>query len=265
MGSTQPLVGADHPGDPAANGAQPALRRPSRPVRADAVAGESGALCRVHRSCEPMGTQQRRSGDPGDDGAVAADVVGRRQPAGRQAEDAAEVGGVADERGHGRDSGADEPHGPVAPQHCAGRKGEDMTTPPLPVWYPGRSGVPGIAVASLQPQDDPFYSYTGSTPLESITPGTVLNTRRFHYHLFGFPTLLETTPLLYRSTSQTGKPPVNVTSIIAPPIQFDETKVISYQSAYDSLNRNDEPSYAIWGGLRLGGLIPNVEAAVFGP
>src|SRR5277367_1217232 len=140
-----------------------------------------------------------------------------------------------------------------------------MTTPPLPAWYPGRSGVPGIAVAPLQPQDDSFYSYTGSTPLESIAPGAVLNTRRFHYHLFGFPTLLETTQLLYRSTSQTGKPTVNVTSVIKPPFQFDATRVISYQSAYDSLNRNDEPSYAIWGGLRLGGVIPNVEAAVFGP
>src|ERR1700677_1358271 len=140
-----------------------------------------------------------------------------------------------------------------------------MTTPPLPVGYPGRSGVPGIAVASLQPQDDPFYSYTGSTSLDSIAPGTVLNTRRFHYHLFGFPTLLETTQLLYRSTSQTGKPTVNVTSVIKPPFKFDATRVISYQSAYDSLNRNDEPSYAIWGGLRLGGVIPNGDAAVVGP
>jgi hypothetical protein len=140
-----------------------------------------------------------------------------------------------------------------------------MNAPVQPGWYPDRSGAPGIAVAALQPKDDPFYSYTGPQSLESIAPGTVLKTRSFHYHTFGFPTLLETTQLLYRSTSQTGKPTVNVTSIIQPPIQFDETRVISYQSAYDSLNRNDEPSYAISGGLRLGGLIPNVEAAVFGP
>jgi hypothetical protein len=138
-----------------------------------------------------------------------------------------------------------------------------MVAPVQPGWYPDRSNAPGIAVVTPQPKDDPFYSYTG--PLDGIAPGTVLNSRSLRYHLFGFPTLLETTQLLYRSTSQTGKPTVNVTSIIAPPIQFDETKVISYQSAYDSLNRNDEPSYAIWGGLRLGGLVPNVEAAVFGP
>jgi Secretory lipase len=138
-----------------------------------------------------------------------------------------------------------------------------MVAPVQPGWYPDRSNAPGIAVATPQPKDDPFYSYTG--PLDGIAPGTVLNSRSLRYHLFGFPTLLETTQLLYRSTSQTGKPTVNVTSVIKPPIRFDEAKVISYQSAYDSLNRNDEPSYAIWGGLRLGGLIPNVEAAVFGP
>ncbi len=136
-----------------------------------------------------------------------------------------------------------------------------MTGPLQPGWYPG--DVPSLGVVTPQPKDDSFYSYTGA--LDGVAPGTVLKTRSFRYRIFGLPTLLETTQLLYRSTSQTGKPTVNVTSIIKPPIQFDHTRVISYQSAYDSLNRNDEPSYAIWGGLRLGGLIPNVEVAVFGP
>ena len=138
-----------------------------------------------------------------------------------------------------------------------------MTGPLEPHWYPNRADVPVVATVTAQPKDDPFYSY--AEPLDSIAPGPMLKTRSFRYHVFGFPTLLETTQLLYRSTSQTGKPTVNVTSIIKPPIQFDATKVISYQSAYDSLNRNDEPSYAISGGLRLGGVVPNVEVAVFGP
>jgi hypothetical protein len=140
-----------------------------------------------------------------------------------------------------------------------------MTAPLQPGWYPYRTGASGLAAAALQPKDDPFYSYTGPPPLETIAPGKALKTRSFPYHIFGFPTPLQTTQLLYRSTSQTGKPTINVTSVVRPPIQFDETRVISYQSAYDSLNRNDEPSYAIWGGLRLGGVVPNVEAAVFGP
>lgn len=136
-----------------------------------------------------------------------------------------------------------------------------MTTPP----QAGRNGTRDIGIAAPPPKDDPFYSYTGALPLESIPPGAVLKSRSFHYHLFGFPTLLNTTQLLYRSTSQIGKPTVNVTSLISPPIRFGKERVISYQSAYDSLNPNDEPSYAISGGLRLGGLIPNVELGVFGP
>ena len=139
-----------------------------------------------------------------------------------------------------------------------------MTTSPQPAgWYPDPSGTPAQIVAP-HPKDDPFYSYAGSTPLASIAPGTVLATRSIAYHILGVPTSLKTTQLLYRSTSQTGNPTVNVTSVIQPLSQRDKTKVVSYQSAYDSLNRNDEPSYAISGGLTLGGIVPNVELAVFG-
>lgn len=41
--------------------------------------------------------------------------------------------------------------------------------------------------------------------------------------------------------------------------------MVSYQSAYDSLNQNHEPSYAIRGGFTLGGVINNVEVVVFPP
>jgi hypothetical protein len=137
-----------------------------------------------------------------------------------------------------------------------------MTEPQQPTgWYPDPGREPGMAVP--QPKDDQFYDYTDS--LESILPGTVLKTRSFAYRAFGVPTWLKATQLLYRSTSQTGNPTVNVTSVIHPPDQDDKTKVVSYQSAYDSLNQNDEPSYAISGGVTLGGLVPNVELAVFGP
>jgi Secretory lipase len=120
---------------------------------------------------------------------------------------------------------------------------------------------PFTPAATPQPKDDPFYKYTDSKPLPDILPGTVLKTRSFRDQIFG----TIRTQLLYRSTSQTGTPTVNVTSVIQPPIQPDKTKVLSYQSAYDSLNQNDEPSYAIRGGLTLGGVINNVEAVVFGP
>ena len=140
-------------------------------------------------------------------------------------------------------------------------------TGPLPPqgWYPDPAAQ-GLAPEALapKPQDDPFYKYSGSTPLASIEPGTVLATRSIPYHILGIPTALKTTQLLYRSTSQTGEPTVNVTSVIQPLGQRDKTRVISFQSAYDSLNRNDQPSHAIAGGLTFGGIVPNVELAVFG-
>src|SRR5258705_11002143 len=141
-----------------------------------------------------------------------------------------------------------------------------MTGPLLPQgWYPDPAAY-GLAPEALapKPQDDPFYKYSSSPPLASIEPGTVLATRSIPYHILGIPTALKTTQLLYRATSQTGKPTVNVTSVIQPLVQRDKTRAISFQSAYDSLDRNDQPSHAIAGGLTFGGIVPNVELAVFG-
>lgn len=125
--------------------------------------------------------------------------------------------------------------------------------------------VPSLAAAATPPAQDPFYSYTGSTPLQNIAPGTVLKTRNLAYHAVGVPLPLKTTQLLYRSASQTGQPTVNVTSIVQPLFQLSKRNVVSYQSAYDSLSQNDEPSYAISGGVTLGGLLPSVETALFLP
>jgi hypothetical protein len=130
-------------------------------------------------------------------------------------------------------------------------------------WFPDPS-VPPAGVLSITPKEDHFYTYTGSKPLAQIPPGTVLATRSIPYHILGVPTLLKTTQLLYRSTSQLNEPTVNVTSVIQPVGHADKTKVISYQSAYDSLNRDDEPSNAISGGLTFGGIVSNVELVVFG-
>ena len=144
-----------------------------------------------------------------------------------------------------------------------------MTTPPPPeAFYSVASALPvqmePARALPPQPKDDPFYTYSGTTPLEQHPPGAVLATRSVPYHILGLPTPLKTTQLLYRSTSQTGKATANVTSVIQPLVQPDTTRIVSYQSAYDSLNRSDEPSYAINGGLTLGGLVTSVELAVFG-
>ena len=79
------------------------------------------------------------------------------------------------------------------------------------------------------PEQDPFYDYTGSTPLANIAPGTVLKTRTLRYHVAGIPLPVKAVQLLYRSTGSNAQPTVNVTSVLLPPISFGTPKIVAYQ------------------------------------
>jgi hypothetical protein len=78
------------------------------------------------------------------------------------------------------------------------------------------------------PLDDAFYQYTGATPLAQIRPGTVLKTRTLPYHIIGLALPIQTTQLLYRTTSQIGTPEVSVTSVIKPLAPNGTPKLIAY-------------------------------------
>jgi hypothetical protein len=123
--------------------------------------------------------------------------------------------------------------------------------------------APG-ARAAIPPEQDPFYKYEGSKPLASIAPGTVLKTRTVRLHIEGIELPITAVQLLYRSTSELGKPTVNVTSVLLPPLKLSDS-VISYQSFYDSLNTEDDPSYAISGGVHSGGEIAQAESVLISP
>ena len=125
--------------------------------------------------------------------------------------------------------------------------------------------VPTTADAGSNPLSSPFYRYDGAVPLAKIKPGTVLKTRTVPYHIAGLPLPIQATQLLYRSTSQTGKPTVNVTTVVRPLVPVGKPKLIAYQSFYDSLNPADQPSAAIAGGVGLGGSIAYVETLLFAP
>ncbi|WP_020661592.1 lipase family protein [Amycolatopsis benzoatilytica] len=118
--------------------------------------------------------------------------------------------------------------------------------------------LPGVASA------DSFYQYDGSAPLSSYAPGTVLKTRTLSYHVFGIPTPVQATQLLYRTSDAQGRATANVTSVVRNPVN-PNGKAISYQSAYDSLNPADSPSRAIAGDVRLGGVLPNAESLLIAP
>ena len=107
---------------------------------------------------------------------------------------------------------------------------------------------------------DSFYSYDGSVPLSSIAPGTVLKTRTLQYRIEGIPTPVTAIQLLYRTTNALGQPTANVTSVVRS-LTGQSTKAVSYQSFYDSLNPQDEPSKAIEGDVSLGGTIATFESA----
>jgi len=124
--------------------------------------------------------------------------------------------------------------------------------------------APG-ARAALPPQQDPFYTYEAKTPLKDIAPGTVLKTRTVPVHVVGIELPLSAVQLLYRSTSELGKPTVNVTSVLLPPLKGLTSSVLSYQSFYDSLSTEDDPSYAISGGDPTGGEIAQVESVLVAP
>ena len=124
-------------------------------------------------------------------------------------------------------------------------------------------GVPA-ARAAVSPEQDPFYKYEGKPRLNRIAPGTVLKTRTVPFHVVGLEVPITAVQLLYRSTSAVGKPTVNVTSVLLPPVKLSTT-VLSYQSFYDSLSTEDDPSYAISGGVTMGGEIPQVESVLISP
>ncbi|WP_441247006.1 lipase family protein [Kitasatospora sp. McL0602] len=128
---------------------------------------------------------------------------------------------------------------------------------------PSTAKASAVAPSAARASDS-FYSYTGSEPLASFAPGTVLKTRTLPYHLVGLPTPVTAIQLLYRTTDAQGRPAANVTTVVRS-LTGDGSKAVSYQSFYDSLSPEDGPSRAIAGNLSLGGVIPNVEALFIVP
>jgi hypothetical protein len=97
------------------------------------------------------------------------------------------------------------------------------------------------------PSSDPFYSYTGS--IAGFAPGTVLRHRTVT--LVGFATgSTNATQVLYRTTDELGHPSLAVATVIPPAsgASAGPTRIVSYQTAYDTLGVKCDPSYAFRGG-----------------
>jgi hypothetical protein len=98
------------------------------------------------------------------------------------------------------------------------------------------------------PHDDPFYTYTGSTPLKQIAPGTVLKTRSVRVGVPGSGQgVLPGTQLLYRTQDEQKRPTVTVTTVVNPSGQAN-LGLVAYLSFYDALGDICSPSYTLQGG-----------------
>jgi hypothetical protein len=146
-----------------------------------------------------------------------------------------------------------------------------MSTIPRLLRVTAVAAAAGLAVASgaasaqaapalRLPSHDPFYTYTGSKPLSQIAPGTVLKTRPVTLKIASLTVPYQADQVLYRTTGEQGQPRITVTTIIKP-LGSLGTKIVSYQTAYDALGSECDPSYTLRGG-NPGDTDSQAEAAV---
>jgi hypothetical protein len=112
----------------------------------------------------------------------------------------------------------------------------------------GTGRAAAASTAPLPPGQDPFYAYTGSTPLAQIAPGTVLRKRSVTLAAGTTSTPVSTEQLLYRTTGELGQPTVTVTTVIAPLGTSSPARLVGYLSFYDALGAQCDPSYTLQGG-----------------
>lgn len=110
------------------------------------------------------------------------------------------------------------------------------------------TAIPAAQASATLPSSDPFYTYTGSTPLADIAPGTVLASRSVSLELSGLTVPVSTEQVLYRTTGELGQATATVTTIIHPLIPLEGTDILAYQPAYDALGSECDPSYELQGG-----------------
>lgn len=108
----------------------------------------------------------------------------------------------------------------------------------------GASAAPGMT----PPSNDPFYRYTGKTPLAHIPAGTPLRQRSVTLGLDTTQTPLPAEQILYRTTDATGRAVASVTTVLLPATGTVAPRVVAYLSFYDALASKCDPSYTLRGG-----------------
>src|SRR6201996_924538 len=121
------------------------------------------------------------------------------------------------------------------------------------------AAAPGAQSAAkpVSPAKDPFYKW--SRPLGKVAPGTVLRRRTVTLSP-AIGQITTATQVLYRTTSQLGAPIASVATIIRPAASTASGKIVAYQSFYDGLGAQCDPSFTLTGG----GASDSTEGAIIG-
>lgn len=100
----------------------------------------------------------------------------------------------------------------------------------------------------LLPTTDSFYKWSGS--LAHDAPGTILRTRTIAFADGGSNTPMNTTQLLYVTTDELGCRTVSVVTVFQPldGSASTPTRLFSYQTSYDALGAQCDPSYTLKAG-----------------
>lgn len=106
--------------------------------------------------------------------------------------------------------------------------------------------------APASPAHDAFYRYDGHVPLRAVAPGTVLKQRAVTVRFGPMATPLAAEQLLYRTTTELGRPAVTVTTVVAPTAAPVPPRLIGYLSFYDGLDPRCDPSFTLTGGAPPG-------------
>jgi hypothetical protein len=108
--------------------------------------------------------------------------------------------------------------------------------------------APGVALAAPKPPSgDQFYKPPHS--LRSFAPGAILRWRSVTLSASADSATKTAYQLLYRTTSAAGRPIATVTTLLLPSVPASgPRRLLSYQTAEDSLTTNCAPSYTMRGG-----------------
>jgi hypothetical protein len=104
------------------------------------------------------------------------------------------------------------------------------------------------ASSPLLPTRDPFYKWSGS--LAHDAPGTILRRRTIAFAEGRANTPMKTTQLLYVTTDELGCKTISVVTVFQPLHRPSSapTRLFSYQTSYDALGAQCDPSYTLRAG-----------------